>query len=561
MAVTTHTRPETTGTAHPSARSGGSFLDATDHKAVGRLYLVTAAIFAVAGLALAVAASLEASDPAGFSLTTDADQFTQVWSMSRDLLLLGGIVPLIVGLAVYLTPLQVGSPTLVFARGAAASYWVWLVGVGMTIVAYVANGGPGGGRSIMVQLWAVSMIAILAGLVWAMICVATTILGARTEGMTLERVPVSTWSFFVFSLVGLFSLPITIGELVITFMRVRYGDVDITATTGLTGVVGGLTIAPASYWITIPALGIAADIFAVNSGVVLKAYRSLLGLIGLFAVLTYFPALVSFATVRALPLDNGLRVVSILVTPLVVLGIVGAMADSVRRGVFRPRAPMIGALVAALLTLAVTAVNLLAQIEAIMGFLDSLFPDAIDMTNTLILNGTTFHEGVRVMASAAALAAVAAGVGHWGVKIWSRQPAAATTLAAAAASAAGGALWAFGEIAAGFADRPMYPAQPTDSSDLYTTFGFLSVIGAAILAVGALALAVNLISGLLGRGAGGTAPWSGATLEWATDSPPPIGNFVGPPVVRSPYPLLDGELVYANSSTEPTESTDEGEDS
>ena len=34
-------------------------------------------------------------------------------------------------------------------------------------------------------------------------------------------------------------------------------------------------------------------------------------------------------------------------------------------------------------------------------------------------------------------------------------------------------------------------------------------------------------------------PWGGQTLEWATTSPPPLGNFDELPVVTSAEPLLD----------------------
>jgi heme/copper-type cytochrome/quinol oxidase subunit 1 len=34
-------------------------------------------------------------------------------------------------------------------------------------------------------------------------------------------------------------------------------------------------------------------------------------------------------------------------------------------------------------------------------------------------------------------------------------------------------------------------------------------------------------------------PWEGQTLEWATESPPPVGNFGELPTIVSPEPLLD----------------------
>jgi hypothetical protein len=42
------------------------------------------------------------------------------------------------------------------------------------------------------------------------------------------------------------------------------------------------------------------------------------------------------------------------------------------------------------------------------------------------------------------------------------------------------------------------------------------------------------------RGAtAGDDPWDGATLEWATTSPPPAYNFAVIPRVTSPYPMWD----------------------
>jgi cytochrome c oxidase subunit I+III len=59
-----------------------------------------------------------------------------------------------------------------------------------------------------------------------------------------------------------------------------------------------------------------------------------------------------------------------------------------------------------------------------------------------------------------------------------------------------------------------------------------------------LALVLVGVIAQAGRGftrgpAAGDDPWQGQTLEWATTSPPPDGNFAEPPVVSSAYPVLD----------------------
>lgn len=554
----TETRPETHAPGNEVARAASGILDATDHKAIGRLFIGAGAFLALAGLLVGVVAALEAADLAGFSIAADADEFSQIWSIGRDLLLLGGIVPIFVGLAVYLAPLQVGSPTLVFARGAAAGFWTWLVGTGLLVVSYILNGGPGGGRSDFVELWMLSLIMVLAGLLWTLVCVAATILGARTQGMTLERVPLSTWSFFVFALVGLLALPISIGELIIDFLRLHYGQMPVTESMSLVGVLNGMTLAPAAYWVGVPVLGIGADIIGTHSGAPTRFHKLTMGAIGLFGILTFFPDTVGLASLRSISFDNGLLVVGLLAITLPVLATLALSGDSIRRGSFVARAPMVGALVSGLVLLVATAASLLAQVEPIMGFLDKLLPDQIDMTNTLILNGTVFHEGIRVLAAGAALTAAAAAVSHWGIKIWGRQPAQSMTMVAVLALAGGSVLWALGSIAAGFADQPMLPTVPELSADQYSslaTWGFLAMVGAAVMAVGGLALLGSVATTALGKRSGtGPQDWTGYSLEWAAPSPPPIGNFAGPPVVVSPYPLLDGELVYANAA----DTVDEG---
>ena len=60
-----------------------------------------------------------------------------------------------------------------------------------------------------------------------------------------------------------------------------------------------------------------------------------------------------------------------------------------------------------------------------------------------------------------------------------------------------------------------------------------------------LALGAVAVRGPAGRGPReatrdpGDDPWSGHTLEWATSSPPPLGNFASLPAITSEAPLYD----------------------
>jgi heme/copper-type cytochrome/quinol oxidase subunit 1 len=64
-------------------------------------------------------------------------------------------------------------------------------------------------------------------------------------------------------------------------------------------------------------------------------------------------------------------------------------------------------------------------------------------------------------------------------------------------------------------------------------------VAAAVVVAALLTLASR--AAVIGGAAGADADaWgSGTSLEWATDSPPAVGNFASVPTVVSPQPLLD----------------------
>jgi heme/copper-type cytochrome/quinol oxidase subunit 1 len=75
----------------------------------------------------------------------------------------------------------------------------------------------------------------------------------------------------------------------------------------------------------------------------------------------------------------------------------------------------------------------------------------------------------------------------------------------------------------------------------WTGLNLLETLGAYLLAVGLLIVAVNLIVSIFRGEPAGDDPFGGDTLEWATSSPPPEYNFAVLPTVSSPYPNWDEE--------------------
>jgi heme/copper-type cytochrome/quinol oxidase subunit 1 len=548
-------------------------LGSADHKTIGRLWITAGLLFLVASLVIAAVAELETIDLSSFTVVSDADQFTQVWSLGRELLLFGGLLPILVGLAVYLVPLQVGAPAMAFARGVAGSFWAWLLGIGLLVASYILNGGPGGGRADFVVLWVASLGLTIVGLLWAMTIVATTILGARTLGMTLDRVPFTTWSFLVFCLYGLLTLPVVLADLALTYVRVRHGYVPLDARQSLAGITNMFTFAPALFWLAIPALGMAADAIGVHSGRPVRMHKPVLAALGALSVTAYGATYFAFGSVRPVDFNNAVLNLDLAATVLPILAVLALAGDSLRKGTVKITVALVGSLLAGLLLLLAAVTSLLGLFEPVALWLDSQTTVDVNLQKLLILNGTTFPEGLRGLVAGALVVSITAALHHWAAKIWGRRLAEPLGFAAILAGAGGAVLWGLGGVLAGVDDQPALPTATLGGGQNVELFNLIALVGVIAVAAAALITALNAAQSALGRNtaaagnntaaagsntAAAGGGWSGTTLEWATASPPPIGNFERPPVVTSATPLADDQRAAMATPSGETTGSDAG---
>ena len=121
----------------------------TDHKKIGRLYIFFGLTGGLLSLILHFLLRLERIS-IGDTTVLDfgsSNQYFQTWSLSRTSLLFFCVVPLILGLATYLIPLQIGAPSIAFPRASAAAFWAWLIGISIHVVTVFADGGLEIGRA------------------------------------------------------------------------------------------------------------------------------------------------------------------------------------------------------------------------------------------------------------------------------------------------------------------------------------------------------------------------------------------------------------------------------
>ncbi len=530
-----------------------------DHKTVGRLWIFSGLALGLAGLVLRLVSAIEQLDTGSVSMLEDANELVQVWSMSRELLVFGGIVAVLVGIGTFIVPLQVGASAIAFARGAAAAYWMWLASAAMLVAAYIGNGGPGGGVRDFVVLWALALGGMMAAIVWALVCIATTVIGARAPGMKLEMVPLTSWSFFVFALLGLLTVPVQIGQLIISFIDVRGGYQSLVDTTSLSAVMDTITIAPSVYWLAIPVLGIALDAIAVHADRPLRFRQSTMVAIGLLALTAFGADVTSFGRrTGGIDFNNALLVIALLASILPILAALALAGESLRVGKPGFTVPLGASLAAGLMVLAGAAVSLLGAVEPIVGFIIDVNnaltdrTDVPDLPEALMLNGTTFNAGVTALVVTGALLGCLAGVSHWAHKIWGHRANAGLGSLALLSIGGGGALWAVGEVLGGFDGQPALPAI-ADTDGLASVGNLLVLLGVAGAAAGVgLTLLIAASAGFTKTGSQ-SEPWIGTTLEWTTTSPPPLGNFDSQPRVTSANPVLDMNTADEVDSAEPEE--------
>ncbi len=86
------------------------------------------------------------------------------------------------------------------------------------------------------------------------------------------------------------------------------------------------------------------------------------------------------------------------------------------------------------------------------------------------------------------------------------------------------------------------PRRYYDYLPQYETGNFLAGFGGFLMVGGMILMFVNLLLSFREHKVASSDPWGGTTLEWTVPSPPPLHNFVEPPVVKE-YPYDFREVV------------------
>jgi cytochrome c oxidase subunit I+III len=514
------------------------WLGAIDHKTIGVRYMVTAfGFFTFAGL-LAAVMRMQLARPD--NTLVGPDLYNQLFSTHGTMMMFLFAVPVMQAMAIYFVPLMVGARSIAFPRLIAFSYWVYLFGGLMVVVAMLANSAPEAGWFSYVPLsgpeysagkrsdfWAqLITFTEVSGLIVS-VSVVTTVFKLRAPGMTLNRIPLFVWAMLVTAFMIIFAMPSVVLASTALIMDRLIGTHFYNPAEGgdplLWQHLFWFFAHPEVYFIFIPALGFMSPIIATFSR------RPQFG----------YPAMV-LSLISTGFLAFGLWVHHMFATHLPELGKSFFTAASLLIAI--PTATQIFCWITTLwrgrLNIQVPLLFMLAfffilTLGGLTGILLGSVPVDLQVHDTYFVVAHLHY----VLIGGAVFPLFGAWY-FWFPKITGRMM--SDTLGK----------WNFWLFFIGF-NVAFYPMHHLGTQGMprrvYTypaemgwgPLNLLSTLGAVTIAISMLLFVINVLRSLRSGAPAPANPWGGGTLEWATSSPPPACNFVQVPVVHGRYPLWE----------------------
>jgi heme/copper-type cytochrome/quinol oxidase subunit 1 len=530
MTVTEAPRDEVVVAAEtePAAPAGlAALVGSGDPVTTGKLFVGTSLLFLLVSGVTGILVGFEQVDTSKFDVL-GTDSYAQVYTLHTVSGLFLVVLPLLIGLATAIVPLQVGAATIAFPRASAAAYWVFLVCGGLLLGSYAINGGPFGGDEAGVALFVLSLGGVIAALCTALVSIATTVFALRAPGMSLRRIPLFSWSMLVASTVWLLTLAVLGGTLILFYVDFTYGQQLLGNSGDLYGRVRWVFWQPTVYVFAIPALGIVGDIVPVFAQRRHKQHAVAMVLIGLYGALSFgawtqLGVSIEGAADNPWLFNGAWRAVTAIVL-LPVLGLLGLWSLTLASGRPKPSTPLIFGMIAGALLVLGIASGLATGVSSF-----ELFDTA----------WTTAQAYVVLLAT---LSAGLGGLIYWAPKLYGRLIPEGIGRLVAPLLFLGALAVAVPYGIAGALDEPnlLVGAAGIDDVDTIETLNLVAAIGTVVVVIAGVLFILGLLRTWATRAANvGDDPWDGHTLEWATSSPPPIGNFAAVPAITSEAPVYD----------------------
>ncbi|MFK5921554.1 MAG: cbb3-type cytochrome c oxidase subunit I, partial [Verrucomicrobiota bacterium] len=574
------------------------YIFSTDHKMIGMQYGFTALIFLAVGFFLMMVMRWSIAYPdRPIPLLSELPWF-QMWlddegkvtgelynmfgAMHGTIMVFLGIVPLAFGaFGNYVTPLQVGAPDMAFPRLNMASYWCYFVGgVIMLVSFFLPSGAAKVGWTNYSPLatmtdtnysniwwtgqtqWLLGMVFLISSSLLGAVNVLVTIINLRAPGLTWMRLPFFVWAMLVTGFLLLLAFPpLEVAAIMQLMDRVAgtsfYLPTDVLNNGVLMDAAGGgnpllyqhlfwFLAHPEVYVLILPAFAIVSEIIPNNTRKPLFGYKTMVYSVMVLGFLSFIVwAHHMYMTGVGASVSAFFQTTTVLISiPSVIL--LTSMLISLWGGSIRFTVPMLFA----------TAFIPMFGIGGLTGL-----PLAFNLID-LHLHDTYYVIGhFHYVVAPGTIFALFAGIYYWYPKQTGRMmstwmghlhfwpslifmngifmPMFFQGMAGFHRRAFDGGK-AYEQISSQiFAGKDTLLANLFHGGDaiLMIDLNIVMSTSAWLLAIAQIPFIINFfISIRFGKKVNSDNPWDATTLEWATPTPPPHGNFVVDPIVyRGPY--------------------------
>ncbi len=529
--IDTQVGATTQGTVPSFVTATGHWVTSADHKKIGRLFIGWSLIHAIEVAVIGALFGFERISPSHMQIL-NGDSIIQLDAYYNHLLVLGTLAPLLLGIAIAVVPMQVGSKAISFPRLAQFSFWSWLFGSGLVLVSILGNGGPGGGNADMVDLYLLGVATVCVALIAGSVSVATTVLTSRAPGMQLDIIPSFSWSALVGSIATLLSLPVAIGTIIYLYVDHEHAKVAFDGNSGVSKWLGWVLTTPQIFVFVVMALGVLAEVAPVTART--RQPQRAAVLVGLALVTT---AVLGAVTQTSHMLDTSgsgsdtikSAIFFLLFNGLPLLGVVASVAVALLS--FKDGSPSVNAPFGA---------ALLGAFMVLLGALSSF----IAHITSVDVAGTTFAEGTTLAIVYGSVLASVGALTYWAPKLWGVVLPDQKVLGVAALGTIGTVLAALPLFIAGFQKQPKGAAFGFDYDGPIALWNLISGIGSLLVVVSVLGFIGLLVKEVRSGAQAPDDPWNAHTLEWSIPSPAPTNNFAELPKVFSSEPLLDAKPAH-----------------
>jgi cytochrome c oxidase subunit 1 len=301
------------------------YIFSQDHKIIARQFLITGMFWAVIGALMSLVFRLQLGFPEeslawlqpvlgkwivvneiGMG-TLDPDFYYALVTMHGTILVFFVLTAGLSGtFSNLLIPLQIGARDMASPLLNMLSYWFFFIAGAIMFASLFLSTGPfsGGwtaypplsalpqassGSGAGMTLWLMSMVFFIVSVLLGGINYITTVLNMRTKGMSMWRLPLTIWAFFVTAILGLLSFPVLASASFLLMFDRNLGTSFFLSEIFIGGealeYAGGSPILyqhlfwflghPEVYIIILPAMGIVSEVMSVHARKPVFGYKAM----------------------------------------------------------------------------------------------------------------------------------------------------------------------------------------------------------------------------------------------------------------------------------------------